>query len=73
MAGGAGFAERHVYLVALFGLAVFYGLDRLAKTSRSRREGTPVRGGRGAEGAHRGRDSASRRVSARGVCGLARD
>ena len=51
MAGGAGFAERHVYLVALFGLAVFYGLDRLAKTSRSRREGTPVRGGRGAEGA----------------------
>lgn len=48
---GATFAERHVYLVALFGLAVFYGLDRLAKTSRSRREGAPVRGGRGAEGA----------------------
>ncbi|MGH1570480.1 hypothetical protein ACRAWG_07115 [Methylobacterium sp. P31] len=32
-------AERHVYLIALAGLLVFYGLDRLAKTSRSRREG----------------------------------
>jgi hypothetical protein len=28
------FAERHVYLVALLGLAVFYGLERLAKESR---------------------------------------
>lgn len=48
---GATFAERHVYLIALLGLAVFYGLDRMAKTARSRREGVPVRGGRGAEGA----------------------
>lgn len=43
------FAERHVYLIALLGLAVFYGLDRLAKTSRSRREGEPVRSGRDSE------------------------
>lgn len=31
---GIGFAERHVYLIALTGLAVFYGLERLAKRSR---------------------------------------
>lgn len=29
-----GLAERHVYLIALFGLATFYGLDRLADGSR---------------------------------------
>jgi hypothetical protein len=34
---GTGFAERHVYLVALGGLAVFYGLERLAKLSRGER------------------------------------
>jgi hypothetical protein len=28
--------EHHVYLVALIGLAVFYGLERVAKTSRQR-------------------------------------
>lgn len=33
---GLGFAERHVYLIALAGLAVFYGLDKLAKRSRAR-------------------------------------
>ncbi|MGH1570955.1 hypothetical protein ACRAWG_10070 [Methylobacterium sp. P31] len=44
-------AERHVYLIALAGLLVFYGLDRLAKTSRSRREGAPVQGGRASEAA----------------------
>lgn len=32
--GGFGFAERHVYLVALLGLVTFYGLERLAKNSR---------------------------------------
>lgn len=31
-----GFLEYHVYLVALVGLAVFYGLDRAAKSSRRR-------------------------------------
>jgi len=31
---GVSFAERHVYLVALLGLAVFYGLERMAKESR---------------------------------------
>lgn len=31
---GLAFLERHVYLVALLGLAVFYGLERLAKLSR---------------------------------------
>lgn len=40
-----------MFLIALAGLLAFYGLDRLAKLSRSRREGAPVRGGRGAEGA----------------------
>jgi hypothetical protein len=34
---GTGFAERHVYLVALAGLAIFYGLERLAKVSRGER------------------------------------
>jgi hypothetical protein len=32
------FAERHVYLIALAGLAVFYGLDKLAKHSRGEAE-----------------------------------
>lgn len=45
------FAERHVYLIALAGLAAFYGLDRLAKTSRSKREGAPVQPGRGSAAA----------------------
>ena len=31
------FLEYHVYLVALVGLAAFYGLERAAKTSRGRR------------------------------------
>ena len=48
------FAEHHVYLIALLGLAVFYGLDRLAKQSRSERQGAPVRSGRGAEAAAAG-------------------
>jgi hypothetical protein len=43
------FADHHVYLIALSGLATFYGLDRMAKTSRSEREGAPVRDGRAAE------------------------
>ena len=49
--GGVAFAERHVYLIALAGLLAFYGLDRLAKTSRSRRRGAPVGDGCGAEAA----------------------
>lgn len=40
------FAERHVYLIALAGLALFYGLDKLAKRSRGQRaEGEPGSGG----------------------------
>ncbi len=35
--GVLGFAERHVYVLALLGLAVFYGLDRLALESRRER------------------------------------
>ncbi len=31
---GFGFLEHHVYLIALLGLAIFYGLDRLALKSR---------------------------------------
>jgi hypothetical protein len=30
-----GFAEHHVYLIALLGMTVFYGLERLAKRSRA--------------------------------------
>ncbi len=48
-ASGIGLAERHVYFIALAGLLVFYGLDRLAKTSRSQRQGEPVSGGRASE------------------------
>jgi hypothetical protein len=33
------FLEYHVYLVALVGLAVFYGLERSAKVSRQRKRG----------------------------------
>jgi hypothetical protein len=47
---GVSFAERHVYLTALFGLAVFYGLERLAKRARSKRAGRVVRSGRGTDG-----------------------
>jgi zinc transporter ZupT len=34
--GGLPFLEHHVYLVALLGLAIFYGLERAAITSRRR-------------------------------------
>lgn len=48
---GVRFAERHVYLIALAGLAIFYGLDKLAKRSR----GQVLEGeGGGGEGAQRG-------------------
>ncbi len=52
--GGEGFAARHIYLIALLGLATFYGLDRLAQVSRSKRQGAPVGGGRAAEAASAG-------------------
>ncbi|KZL50105.1 hypothetical protein PN456_04110 [Nodularia spumigena CS-586/05] len=35
---GVSFLEHHVYLVALLGLTIFYGLERLAKTSRQRQQ-----------------------------------
>ncbi len=35
--GFIGFFEHHAYLLALFGLALFYGLERAAKKSRSQR------------------------------------
>ena len=38
---GLGFAERHVYLIALAGLAIFYGLDKLAVRSRRQRAARP--------------------------------
>lgn len=40
------FAERHVYLVALLGLATFYGLQRLADASRGAEKPTTPRSGR---------------------------
>lgn len=54
VAGDKLFAEHHVYLIALLGLATFYGLDRMTQTSRSKRQGAPVRGGRGAQAAEAG-------------------
>lgn len=54
IAGGKAFAERHVYLIALTGLATFYGLDRLAKSSRSSQEGATVQSGRDGETAAAG-------------------
>lgn len=38
--GGFGltFLEHHVYLIALLGLAIFYGLERLAKQSRQQNQ-----------------------------------
>lgn len=38
------FTERHVYLIALSGLAIFYGLDKLALESRAQRDGEPADG-----------------------------
>ena len=35
--GALGFVQHHVYLLALLGLAVFYGLERVAVVSRHRR------------------------------------
>jgi len=35
---GLAFLEHHVYLIALLGLAVFYGLERAAKESRQRQQ-----------------------------------
>lgn len=35
---GIAFLEHHVYLVSLLGLAVFYGLERVARESRQRNE-----------------------------------
>jgi hypothetical protein len=35
--GPTGFAEHHVYLLALLGMMIFYGLERLAKESRRAR------------------------------------
>ncbi|HBB35704.1 MAG TPA: hypothetical protein DDZ80_30840 [Cyanobacteria bacterium UBA8803] len=35
---GLAFLEHHVYLVALLGIAVFYGLERAAKLSRQRNQ-----------------------------------
>lgn len=32
--GGLGFVEHHVYLIALLGLVIFYGLERAARESR---------------------------------------
>lgn len=34
---GLAFLEQHIYLIALLGLVVFYGLDRLATQSRRRK------------------------------------
>lgn len=35
---GLSFLEHHVYMVALLGMTVFYGLERLAKVSRDRNQ-----------------------------------
>lgn len=38
---GLGLLEHHVYLIALAGLVLFYGLERAMATSRKRQHGTP--------------------------------
>ncbi|MEX0761184.1 MAG: hypothetical protein WD208_06585 [Dehalococcoidia bacterium] len=41
----SGFAASHIYIVALAGLAVFYGLEHMARSSRrNRRQGGPGEG-----------------------------
>lgn len=50
--------EHHAYLVALFGLAVFYGLERLVKASRSA-EATDGVGAVGDRGDDLGRETSS--------------
>ena len=37
--GAISYLEHHVYLIALLGLTVFYGLERIAKLSRQRGKG----------------------------------
>lgn len=49
LTGGLALAGGHVFLIALAGLLAFYGLDRLPKISRARRQGTPIPGGRAPE------------------------
>lgn len=41
---GLGFLERHVYFVALFGLATFYGLERWVQTAKRRGAPPPDQG-----------------------------
>jgi hypothetical protein len=43
---GIALADRHVFLIALSGVLAFYGLDRLAKSSRAKRQAAPVTPGR---------------------------
>ena len=38
-AGAISYLEHHVYLIALLGLTIFYGLERIAKLSRQRGKG----------------------------------
>ena len=58
--GGLDLAGRHVFLIALTGLLTFYGLHRLAQTSRSRRQGEPVGSGRNSEVEAEARDAITR-------------
>lgn len=44
---GLGWLEYHVYLIALLGLAVFYGLDKLARSKIHRRHHQTGEGGAG--------------------------
>lgn len=48
---GVDLGKRDVFLIALAGLLAFYGLDRMAKVSRSSWQGASVAAGRGSEGA----------------------
>jgi xanthine/uracil/vitamin C permease (AzgA family) len=38
-----GYLENHIYLLALVGLAIFYGLEKLALRSRTDRRGDSLR------------------------------
>lgn len=55
VAGAVPFLERHAYLLALVGLALFYGVERASRLARARRQ---AQGGHGTQGDRKLRDVA---------------
>ncbi len=50
LVGALGFLESHVYLIALLGLMIFYGLDRAAVSSKRRQREERGRGAKSSAG-----------------------